>query len=75
MTEFEAAVEAARREYDATQYANQMQIRLEHILLIVDVVAESAEEGTLMPPAWIASMMDTIKRDVETCQRNLNHIR
>jgi len=75
MTEFEAAVEAARREYDATQYANQMRIRLEHILLIVDVVAESAEEGTPMPPAWIASMMDIIKRDVETCQRNLDHIR
>lgn len=74
MTEFEAAVEAARREYDATQYANQMRIRLEHILLIVDVVTESAEEGTL-PSTWVASMMDTIKRDVETCQRNLKHIR
>lgn len=74
MTEFESAVQDAQREIDRSQFVIQMRIKLAHIELLSDCIRESAEKEQL-PPAWVATMTDTIFRDVKICQANLEQIK
>ena len=62
-----------QREIDRSQFVIQIRIKLAHIELLSDCIRESAEQEEL-PPAWVATMADTILKDVKICQANLEKI-